>query len=427
MLLVTQVEFQSDAGRVDDASKVQGDSIDSLEISADLLGLTADDLSGALLTRPLQVAREKFLKPNKVGEAQTARDALAKDVYLGIFNYLLKKINEATSCSENEKSGTISLIDIFGFESFKRNSYEQLLINYASEKLQQMFIQDVFKSVENMCSSEGIAYDKIPYRDNTNILDTLDGYGGVLSMLDEECKLPHGTDGGFVSLLQRQTQKIHQGHLEANPLTKQFKVFHYNNAVSYDGIGFVERNRDKLHTSVSQLLGASTNNMVKMVYAYATDGGSGANTGSETARPASSDFQSRLAMFKLKETGANGSHVRKGKRTSSVMEGGKEVKRETMGLRFKGELAELVERIHATEARWSNVQYILCIRPNMANDPVLFDNDYVKQQLLCASILEAAQVRLLIQLIIGTIDSRYQVYVRVYILGTVVRDKRKII
>lgn len=91
-----QLEFLSDTGRTDDASKLASGTKESLDVSAELLGLSTEELSGALLTRPLQVAREKFVKPNKVGEAQAARDALAKDVYLGIFNYLLKKINEAT-------------------------------------------------------------------------------------------------------------------------------------------------------------------------------------------------------------------------------------------------------------------------------------------------------------------------------------------
>lgn len=96
VLALVQLEFLSDTGRTDDASKLAGGAEDSLGTSADLLGLSTEELTGALLTRPLQVAREKFVKPNKVGEAQSARDALAKDVYLGIFNYLLKKINEAT-------------------------------------------------------------------------------------------------------------------------------------------------------------------------------------------------------------------------------------------------------------------------------------------------------------------------------------------
>eukprot|EP00752_Nemacystus_decipiens_P009888 g8821.t1 len=388
LLHLGQLEFLSDTGRTDDASKLAGGTEDSLSTSADLLGLSIEELTGALLTRPLQVAREKFVKPNKVGEAQSARDALAKDVYLGIFNYLLKKINEATSCTENEEAaGTISLIDIFGFESFRRNGFEQLLINYASEKLQQMFIQDVFKSVERLCEAEGIDCAKFMYRDNTTILDTLEGSRGVLSMLDEECLLPHGTDSGFVALLQSQTQVAHEQHLVANSRLKQFTVHHYNHAVKYDADGFVERNRDKLHTSVAKLLGASTNNMVRRVYAYAVGDGDGAAEG-EAAQPAQNNFQARLAMFKQKETGPSGGGARKGKRVSSVMEGGQEVlKRESMGRRFKGELRDLVERIHSTE-----VQYILCIRPNMENDPVLFEDEYVTQQLLSASIVEAAQV-----------------------------------
>lgn len=100
-LALVQLEFLSDTGRTDDASKLAGGTEASLETSADLLGLSIEELTGALLTRPLQVAREKFVKPNKVGEAQSARDALAKDVYLGIFNYLLKKINEATRYATN--------------------------------------------------------------------------------------------------------------------------------------------------------------------------------------------------------------------------------------------------------------------------------------------------------------------------------------
>ncbi|CAB1098436.1 unnamed protein product [Ectocarpus sp. CCAP 1310/34] len=388
LLHLGQLEFLSDTGRTDDASKLAGGTEKSLQTSADLLGLSVEELTGALLTRPLMVARETFVKPNKVGEAQSARDALAKDVYLGIFNYLLKKINEATSCTENEEAaGTISLIDIFGFESFRRNGFEQLLINYASEKLQQMFIQDVFKSVERLCETEGIDHAKFMYRDNTTILETLEGNRGVLSMLDEECLLPHGTDSGFVALLQAQTQVAHEQHLKANSRLKHFTVHHYNHAVKYDADGFVERNRDKLHTSVAKLLGASTNNMVRRVYAYAVGGGEGADEG-ESSQPAQNDFQARLAMFKKKETGPAGGGARKGKRVSSVMEGGQEVlKRESMGRRFKGELRDLVERIHSTE-----VQYILCIRPNMENDPVLFEDEYVTQQLLSASIVEAAQV-----------------------------------
>eukprot|EP00904_Undaria_pinnatifida_P002600 jgi/Undpi1/12340/HiC_scaffold_5.g02016.m1 len=388
LLHLGQLEFLSDTGRTDDASKLAGGTEEPLEISAELLGLSTEELTGALLTRPLQVAREKFVKPNKVGEAQSARDALAKDVYLGIFNYLLKKINEATSCSENEEAaGTISLIDIFGFESFRRNGFEQLLINYASEKLQQMFIQDVFKSVEKLCAEEGIDCAKFMYRDNTAILETLEGGRGVLSMLDEECLLPHGTDNGFVALLECQTQVAHEQHLAANSRLKQFTVHHYNHAVKYDAEGFVERNRDKLHTSVAKLLGASTNNMVRMVYAYASGDGEGA-TVNEAAQPAQNDFQARLAMFKKKETGPASGTARKGRRVSSVMEGGQEVlKRESMGRRFKGELRDLVARIDSTE-----VQYILCIRPNMENNPVLFEDEYVTQQLLSASIVEAAQV-----------------------------------
>lgn len=96
-----QLEFLSDTGRTDDASKLAGGTEESLQTSADLLGLSVEELTSALLTRPLMVARETFVKPNKVGEAQSARDALAKDVYLGIFNYLLKKINEATRLAKS--------------------------------------------------------------------------------------------------------------------------------------------------------------------------------------------------------------------------------------------------------------------------------------------------------------------------------------
>jgi myosin V len=151
---------------------------------ADLMGVGENDLTLAFTERTMKTRTEEYKVPLKPDVAKDACDALAKEIYGNIFLWLVKEINAATCAEDNYKNGTVSsfgtigLLDIFGFESFAVNRFEQLCINYANEKLQQKFTEDIFRSVQEEYEEEGIELAEIWYDDNTDVLDLIEGRTG---------------------------------------------------------------------------------------------------------------------------------------------------------------------------------------------------------------------------------------------------------
>ena len=145
--------------------------------------------------------------------------------------------------------GVIGLLDIFGFESFVRNRFEQLCINYANEKLQAKFTEDIFRSVQEEYEYEGIPLDEIKYDDNTDVLDLIEGKAGLLAMLNEECVRPKGTDESFVTKSLAANKK--SPCLIASKMNRcEFGIHHYAGKVMYDAEEFVVRNQDTLPTDL---------------------------------------------------------------------------------------------------------------------------------------------------------------------------------
>ena len=109
-------------------------------------------------------------------EAEAARDALGKALYDRLFAWLVGRVNKSTAPIDDEKvASTIGVLDIFGFESFGKNTLEQLLINFANEKLQQQFTWYVFKLGQAEYEKEGIVWNPVDFKDNQPILDVLEG------------------------------------------------------------------------------------------------------------------------------------------------------------------------------------------------------------------------------------------------------------
>lgn len=141
-----------------------------------------------LCTRKITSMREVFLKPMTVEQAQVSRDALAKHIYAELFNWIVHIVNK-----ELESSKTchkfIGVLDIYGFETFEINSFEQFCINYANEKLQQQFNQHVFKLEQEEYILEGIEWKMIDFYDNQPCIDLIEAKMGILELLDEECRV----------------------------------------------------------------------------------------------------------------------------------------------------------------------------------------------------------------------------------------------
>ena len=156
--------------------------------AASLLGVSAEDLATALKERTVTVRRETTIVQRTPEEATSARDALAKELYSRVFAWVVSLTNEATSTDSWEAS--CGLLDIFGFESFPINRFEQLCINYANERLQEKFCRDLFRSVQAEYEAENVPWAPIDFPDAQAALKLIEGSMGVVDVLDEECARP---------------------------------------------------------------------------------------------------------------------------------------------------------------------------------------------------------------------------------------------
>ena len=97
-----------------------------------------------------------------VADATANRDALIKDIYGRIFDWLIHTVCNTVLKPAGDDDGFVGLLDIFGFEVFKRNSIEQLCINFANEKLQKLFNDHIFEEERKIYEAEGLPADVIP-------------------------------------------------------------------------------------------------------------------------------------------------------------------------------------------------------------------------------------------------------------------------
>ena len=173
------------------------------------LQLDPEKLRTSLVTKVLP-SRDRVVTNLTVERATDARNSLAKSVYGRMFDWLVKRVNRAMEGASRTSRNVIGVLDIFGFEIFELNSFEQLCINYCNEKLQQHFNTFVFKAEEKCYQSEGIDYAEVKFVDNQDVLDLIEKRPrGLLVMLDDEIKVPKGSDSGYL-------RKVNKAHID-NP------------------------------------------------------------------------------------------------------------------------------------------------------------------------------------------------------------------
>merc|ERR550534_194145 len=256
------IEFEEVRSRSQDATcKVKRGR--GITDASELLGVDPRVLEKAVTIRKLRVGRQKAVeKPLSPDKAVDQRDAICKFVYSKMFDWLVKKIN-ACMVPKNHAKKTIGILDIFGFEIFKVNSLEQLMINFTNEKLQQLFNFRVFKEEERIYKSESIQFGNIDYTDNQPILDLIEGGPkskprplpmGILMLLNEEGKTPNGSELGFMNKLIGEHQRSR--YFRKNP-RMNFVLTHYAGNVTYNVNGFMEKNADTLSPDLLDLVASS--------------------------------------------------------------------------------------------------------------------------------------------------------------------------
>jgi len=321
----------------------------NLATAEKLLGIKSGDLEKALCHQTRVTRSEKIRSPVNVRQAADNRDALARALYGIVFNFIVH-ISNLSIGYINDVKLFVGVLDIFGFECFKMNSFEQLCINFTNERLQQFFNSFVFKLEEQLYEREGIPWDALDFPDNQDSVDLLAGKGtGVFAMLDEECLVPNGSDQGYCNKLIKQ----HKGHRRFDEIKTKptwFVIKHFAGPVSYCTDSFLDKNRDQLSNDLIECVGNGSNQFVANLFRK--------------------DPKFAEAFAKEEEQ----------------PKGGKK-KKYTVSSEFKEQLSSLMDVVDLTEPH-----FIRCIKPNPQNLPDLFDRKGVTEQLRYGGVLQVVQV-----------------------------------
>lgn len=322
---------------------------------AELLSVTKENLRKALCSRVIAAGGQVVEKQLTVSDAVYARDAFAKAMYDRMFTWIVGKTNEAIDPKASGiayvgKNTVIGVLDIYGFEIFDNNSFEQLCINYCNEKLQQLFIELVLKQEQEEYQREGIQWQHIDYFNNKIIVDLIEAqHKGVLAILDEAClSVGKVTDEMFLTAMaQKLAKHEHFTCRSLNPSDKtleharDFRIKHYAGQVTYQVPGFIDKNRDSLFQDFKRLLYNSEEDILQLMWPEGAQ-----NITETTKRPI------------------------------------------TAGTNFKNSIIALVDNLATKEPH-----YVRCIKPNEIKSASAFNDERVRHQVSYLGLMENVRVR----------------------------------
>ncbi|PRP84330.1 class VII unconventional myosin [Planoprotostelium fungivorum] len=330
---------------------------EEIQIASELLSCDPELLSKSIRQRINFIRGEKFVVPLNLTEAADNRDALAKTIYSTLFAWIVDKINYCITGegAQRKTKAFIGVLDIFGFENFKINSFEQFCINFTNEKLQQHFNQHIFKLEQEEYKREQIAWADIQFVDNQECIDLIEKKPiGVISLLDEECRFPKGTDLTWLEKMHTNYAK-HAFYEKPRTSRDTFIIRHYAGEVSYNVAGFLDKNRDTLQEELMELLYDSKDDFTASLFA---------------------DIKAEKEAAKKAAASGGGGAKKAG--------GGKT----TAATKFKEQLVSLLQTLTVTHPH-----YVRCLKPNSQKKPTLWDRDLVLAQLRYAGMMETIRIR----------------------------------
>uniref|UniRef100_A0A8C9EQ23 Myosin VIIB n=1 Tax=Pavo cristatus TaxID=9049 RepID=A0A8C9EQ23_PAVCR len=298
-------------------------------------------LDNSLTNLSIIVRGESMSRPLNVAQAADGRDAFVKGIYGRIFLWIVNKINSAifnpTSQKPKNTRQSIGLLDIFGFENFSNNSFEQLCINIANEHLQQFFVHHVFKLEQEEYLAEHITWNNIDFTDNRQALEVIALKPmNIISLIDEESKFPKGTDATMLIKINSLHGKSRVYIPPKSDHDTKFGINHFAGAVFYESKDFLEKNRDTLSANVMQVVHSSKNKFLKEIF-----------QGLDTTK--------RLS---------------------------------TLGGQFRQSLEKLMKILGQCQP-----YFIRCIKPNDYKKPLLFDRELCIKQLRYSGMMETIRIR----------------------------------
>ncbi|KAK3543712.1 hypothetical protein QTP70_027218 [Hemibagrus guttatus] len=351
VLKLGNIEFKPES-RVNGFDESRVKDKNDLKEMCELLGIDQSVLERAFSFRTVEAKMEKVSTTLNVAQAYYARDALAKNLYSRMFSWLVNRINESIKAQTKARKKVMGVLDIYGFEIFEDNSFEQFIINYCNEKLQQIFIELTLREEQEEYVREGIEWTNIEYFNNAIICDLIENnQNGILAMLDEECLRPGTvTDETFLDKLN--TVCAEHQHFESR-LSKNskfltdhslphncFRIQHYAGKVLYRVEGFVDKNNDLLYRDLSQAMYKANHSLMKLLFP-----------------------EGNPAKVNLKRP-------------------------PTAGFQFRASVSTLMRNLQT-----KNPNYIRCIKPNDKKSAQIFTDSLVCHQVHYLGLMENVRVR----------------------------------
>ncbi|KAM9252090.1 LOW QUALITY PROTEIN: unconventional myosin-Ia [Cariama cristata] len=358
LLEVTAVVLK--LGNVQLSSSYQASGMEACSIAepqelqeiCELIGLDPGVLEQALCSRTVKARDEMVLTTLSVPQGYYGRDALAKNIYSRLFDWLVNRINTSIQVKPGKQRKVMGVLDIYGFEIFQDNGFEQFIINYCNEKLQQIFILMTLKEEQEEYVREGIQWTPVEFFDNSIICNLIENSKcGILAMLDEECLRPGvvNEDTFLAKLNQlfathkhyesKETQNA-QHVTDASLPLRCFRIHHYAGKVTYNVTGFIEKNNDLLFRDLSQAMWAARHTLLHSLFP---------------------EGDPQKVSLKLPPTA---------------------------GFQFKASVAMLMKNLYS-----KNPNYIRCIKPNETKTAMLFTPELVLAQVRYLGLMENVRVR----------------------------------
>ncbi|NXG99651.1 MYO1A protein, partial [Loxia leucoptera] len=358
LLEVTAVVLK--LGNVQLSSSFQASGMEACSISepqelheiCELIGLEPGALERALCSRTVKARDETVLTTLTVPQGYYGRDALAKNIYSRLFDWLVNRINASIQVKSDKQRKVMGVLDIYGFEIFQDNGFEQFIINYCNEKLQQIFILMTLKEEQEEYVREGIQWTQVEFFDNSIICNLIENSTtGILAMLDEECLRPGVVnEDTFLTKLNQllATHKHYESketqnarHVtDASLPPRCFRIHHYAGKVTYNVTGFIEKNNDLLFRDLSQAMWAAKHALLRSLFP---------------------EGDPQKVSLKLPPTA---------------------------GFQFKSSVAMLMKNLYS-----KNPNYIRCIKPNDTKSAMVFTPELVLAQVRYLGLMENVRVR----------------------------------
>jgi myosin heavy subunit len=329
ILHLGEVEF------IDEGESCRVARSESVDKVCELLDISPALLSRSLCSRLLDTSKDRIYKSLSCGEAVESAANFAKLLYSKLFDWLVSLVNsQLFDASSDLSAELIGVLDIFGFEIFVHNSFEQFCINYANEKLQQHFNLCIFKLEETVYTAEAIDFKHVEFKDNIPVLELIEKPRlSILMLLNDEIMLPRGSDEALIKKFHS-----HFGSHEAYSANlrdpNRFLLRHYAGEVTYDIRGFLQKNTDRVSEDLVGLVASSGSQLMKELF------------------------------------------------------GDLKASKKPLAFQFKQQLDQMMARIAGTTCH-----FVRCIKPNALKTKDKFDAPLVLEQLNCSGIFEAIGIR----------------------------------